>query len=98
MPVTRGGVELNALHVRSDQQRRCRVVMIGAGMANMNKVAVESLEPLSDFWQALDPPRDRAQFRETGMASAKEIAGTKRKPQITHLRRRNFMTRSESGP
>jgi len=71
--------------------------MIGARMANMNEVGVELLERLSGFWKALDPPKDWAQLRELDKGSF-VIAGTKLKPYITHLRRRNFMTRSESGP
>ena len=32
----------------------------------MNEVAVELLEPFNDFWRALDPAKDWAQFREAG--------------------------------
>jgi hypothetical protein len=41
-----------------------RVVMIGCRTSDMNEVGAELLEPFDGFWRALNPPRDRAQFRE----------------------------------
>jgi len=78
--------------------RKCRMVMIGARTANMNEVGVELLEPFNDFWRTHDPPKGSAQFREAGNGWVVEVTGTKLKVWTAHLRRRNFMTRSESAP
>jgi hypothetical protein len=72
------GQSLTLSDVRTDQRRKCRVVMIGVRTANMNEVGVELLEPFNDFWRALDPPKGLAQFRETGEGSV-VAGGTKLK-------------------
>ena len=46
----------------SAEQRKCRVVMLGARTSGMSEVGIEFLEPFANFWRVRTPPPDWAAF------------------------------------
>lgn len=63
------GQVLRIGRLRSDMERKCRVVMIGVKASGMYEVGIELLEPSNDFWRVDNPPSDWAQFATPGKVS-----------------------------
>lgn len=69
------GQVLSIADLGSAEQRKCRVVMLGARTSGMTEVGIELLEPVAHFWRVSNPPPDWAPYQSTENVPVGAVAG-----------------------